>query len=44
MQFHYHTASERVLDGECYPLEQHWVHAGPDGEILVIGQFLDAGV
>lgn len=43
LQFHFHTRSEHVLDGRRFPLEQHFVHAGPDGETLVIGLFLTGG-
>lgn len=42
-QFHFHTASEHTLDGRRYAVEQHFVHAGPNGETLVIGRFLDGG-
>lgn len=42
-QFHFHTPSEHVLDGHRFPLEQHFVHAGPNGETLVLGLFLTGG-
>ncbi len=41
--FHFHTRSEHRLDGHQFPLEQHWVHLGPNGERLVIGQFITTG-
>lgn len=40
LQFHFHTPSEHVLDGHRFPLEQHLVHRGPDGQTLVLGLFL----
>lgn len=42
-QFHFHTPSEHTVDGRRAALEQHFVHAGPDGETLVIGILLDGG-
>jgi carbonic anhydrase len=42
-QFHFHTPAEHTIDGVRPPLEQHFVHAGPDGETLVIGYFLRGG-
>jgi carbonic anhydrase len=41
--FHFHTRSEHRLDGHQFPLEQHWVHLGPNGEKLVIGLFITTG-
>ncbi len=43
LQFHFHTPSEHVLDGHRFPVEQHWVHRGPDGSLLVLGLFLAGG-
>jgi carbonic anhydrase len=42
-QFHFHTPAEHTLDGRRPPLEQHFVHAGPDGETLVVGLLLHGG-
>lgn len=42
-QFHFHTPSEHTLDGRRFPVEQHFVHAGPDGATLVVGLFLTGG-
>jgi len=42
-QFHFHTHSEHVLDGHRFPVEQHFVHRGPDGQTLVVGLFLTGG-
>ncbi|GAA0592752.1 carbonic anhydrase family protein [Kribbella sandramycini] len=41
--FHFHTRSEHRFDGHQYPLEQHFVHLGPNGERLVIGLFITTG-
>ncbi len=41
--FHFHTRSEHRLDGHQFPLEQHFVHLGPNGEKLVIGLFITTG-
>lgn len=43
LQFHFHTPSEHVLDGQRFPVEQHFVHKGPDGQTLVVGLFLTGG-
>ena len=43
LQFHFHTPAEHRLDRNDFPLEQHWVHRGPNGETLVIGLFLAPG-
>lgn len=43
LQFHFHTPAEHRLDGRRFPVEQHFVHRGPDGETLVLGLFLAPG-
>ena len=43
LQFHFHTPAEHRLDGRRFPVEQHFVHRGPDGETLVVGLFLAPG-
>ena len=43
LQYHFHTPSEHTLDGHRYPVEQHFVHRGPNGETLVLGLFLVPG-
>lgn len=43
LQYHFHTPSEHTLDGRHYPVEQHFVHRGPNGETLVLGLFLVPG-
>jgi carbonic anhydrase len=43
LQFHFHTPAEHRLDGRRFPVEQHFVHRGPNGETLVVGLFLAPG-
>jgi carbonic anhydrase len=43
LQFHFHTPSEHVLDEHRFPVEQHFVHRGPDGQTLAVGLFLTGG-
>ena len=52
LQFHFHTPAPPspphpppppVPDGRRFPVEQHFVHRGPNGETLVIGLFLASG-
>ncbi|OLT06453.1 hypothetical protein BJF90_16870 [Pseudonocardia sp. CNS-004] len=42
-QFHFHTPAEHRLDGHRFPVEQHFVHRGPNGETLVVALFLAPG-
>ena len=42
-QFHFHTPSEHLLDGEEFPLELHLVHEASDGALLVLGVFIEPG-
>ena len=43
LQFHVHQPAEHLLDGRRYPLEIHFVHAGPDGVLGVLGLFAEVG-
>jgi carbonic anhydrase len=43
LQFHFHTPAEHLLDNRRFPVEQHFVHRGPDGEALVLALFLEPG-
>jgi carbonic anhydrase len=42
-QFHFHVASEHRVEGRGYDMELHLVHAGEDGELAVVGVFLQRG-
>jgi len=42
-QFHFHHPSEHTIDGKSFPLEIHFVHAAPDGDMAVIGVMVDGG-
>ncbi|HEY8066382.1 MAG TPA: carbonic anhydrase family protein [Methylosinus sp.] len=42
-QFHFHTPSEHALGGKRLAMEAHFVHAGDNGDLLVVGSFLVAG-
>lgn len=43
LQFHVHQPAEHLLNGRRLPLEIHFVHAGPDGILGVLGVFAEAG-
>ena len=43
LQLHVHQPAEHLLDGRRFPLEIHFVHAGPDGILGVLGVFAEAG-
>lgn len=43
LQFHFHSQSEHTVKGETYPMEVHLVHKGEDGQLAVVGVFLQAG-
>ena len=43
VQYHFHHLSEHALAGWHAPMEVHFVHAGADGDLLVIGTFVVAG-
>ncbi len=42
-QFHFHHLSEHTVNGNAYSMEVHFVHASTDGELAVIGVFLEPG-
>jgi carbonic anhydrase len=42
-QFHFHAPSEHTLDGESFDAEAHLVHVNDDGELAVVGVFLEVG-
>lgn len=43
LQFHFHHPSEHIVDGRPYPMELHFVHANANGELAVLGVFLQEG-
>jgi carbonic anhydrase len=43
LQMHFHTPSEHTVDGETFPLEAHFVHADEDGNLAVLGLFVEEG-
>lgn len=42
-QFHFHAPSEHAVNGERTAMEAHFVHAAPDGGLLVAGVFMKPG-
>lgn len=42
LQYHWHSPSEHTLDGKFYDVEAHHVFVAKDGQILVIGVFMNA--
>ena len=43
LQFHFHLPSEHTAEGEAFPMEVHFVHQAEEGDLAVIGVFMDAG-
>jgi len=43
LQFHFHTPSEHLVDGNHFPMEVHLVHSNTDGELAVIGVLIEEG-
>ena len=43
VQYHFHGPSEHTLDGESFDAEAHLVHENDDGELAVVGIFLEVG-
>ena len=43
LQFHFHHPSEHTLTNSVYPMELHLVHANSQGELAVLGVFLEEG-
>ena len=41
VQFHFHAPSEHTLDGRRYPAEIHLVHESEQGELAVVGVFVE---
>ncbi|MBC1373342.1 carbonic anhydrase family protein [Listeria booriae] len=42
-QVHFHAKSEHTVNGQHYPIEAHFVNAGQDGRLAVIGVFFTEG-
>ena len=43
LQFHFHLPSEHTVEGRSYPMEVHFVHQAEEGDLAVIGVFMEAG-
>ena len=43
LQFHFHLPSEHTVEGARYPMEVHFVHQAEEGDLAVIGVFMDGG-
>lgn len=43
LQFHFHLPSEHALEGDRSPMEVHFVHQAAEGDLAVIGVFMDVG-
>lgn len=43
LQFHFHARSEHTVDGDGYPMEVHLVHIDMDGNLAVLGAFIEEG-
>jgi carbonic anhydrase len=43
LQFHFHTPSEHTVKTEHFPMEMHLVHKNDDGELGVVGVFIEEG-
>ena len=43
LQFHLHTHSEHLINGEAAALELHLVHQNPQGELAVVGVMIENG-
>lgn len=43
IQFHFHSPSEHTVKGKHYPMEIHFVHKSPSGNLAVVGVFVEKG-
>jgi carbonic anhydrase len=43
IQFHFHSPSEHTIHGKHYPMEVHFVHKSPSGNLAVVGVFIEQG-
>lgn len=44
LQFHFHSPAEHTLDRRAYPAELHLVHRNSQGQLAVVGVFIEEGV
>ncbi|MDE8554769.1 carbonic anhydrase family protein [Pantoea vagans] len=42
-QYHFHTPSEKQINGETFPLEAHFVHSKENGDLAVVAVIFNAG-
>lgn len=42
-QFHFHTPSEHLRDGQASPMEMHLVFSDSNNDLLVVGRWVQAG-
>jgi len=42
-QFHFHHPSEHLVKGKAFAMEAHFVHAGADGGLAVVGVLISPG-
>lgn len=42
-QFHFHAPSENRIDGKSFPMEAHFVHADPAGNLAVVALMFEQG-
>ncbi|MEZ5955920.1 MAG: carbonic anhydrase family protein [Hyphomonadaceae bacterium] len=42
-QFHFHSPAEHMLDRRAYPAELHFVHRNDEGQLAVVGVFIEEG-
>jgi carbonic anhydrase len=43
LQYHFHSPSEHTVGGRHYPMEMHLVHQSADGQLAVVGVFIEEG-
>src|SRR5438094_4212945 len=44
LQFHFHTASEHLLNGQQFDMELYMAHQAINGALLVVGRFIEIGL
>ncbi len=42
-QYHFHSPSEHTIEGQHLPMEMHLVHQSTEGELAVLGVFIEEG-